>query len=162
MGTSNRGILTMFRQRLNDHFPALCRLYAGGDAIVSWYNSISDPGAKLFSIARTQDGGILLWIMALAGMAIVLDVFVNDWTPDFIRIGHRHFHLVWKKTFEHRHFLFVTIAFCYAAQPYVAEMGGYAVSLLLFFYWNCFQNLTIAFFDAKLRSRSSQWQRACS
>lgn len=130
--------------------------------MVSWYNSVSDPEARLFSIARTQDGGVLIWIMALAGLAIVLDVIINDWTPDFIRIGHRRFHLFWKRAFEYRHFLFVTIAFCYAAQPYVAEMGGYGVSLLVFFYWNSFQNLAIAFFDAKLRARSSQWQRACS
>jgi hypothetical protein len=156
------GIITMIRQRLQDHFPALCRLYAGGDAIVSWYNSISDPGAKLFSIARTQDGNMLLWIMAIAGLAVVADVIINDWTPEFILIGHRRFRLAWQKAFVHRHLLFVTIAFCYAAQPYVAEMGGYRVSLLIFFYWNCFQNLAIAFFDAKLRSRSMGWQRACS
>lgn len=162
MQASFSGIVNMLRQRLNDHFPALCRLYAGGDAMVSWYNSISDPGARLFSIARTQDGGVLLWIMALAGLVIVLDVVINDWTPDFIRIGRRQFNISWQRGFEYRHLLFVTIAFCYAAQPYVAEMGGYRVSLLLFFYWNCFQNLAIAFFDAKLRSRSTGWQRACS
>lgn len=156
------GILAMLRQRLQDHFPALCRLYAGGDAIVSWYNSISDPGARLFSIARTSDGNVLLWIMALAGLAVILDVIMNDWTPDFISIGHRNFRVAWQKAFRCRHLLFVTIAFCYAAQPYVAEMGGYRVSLLIFFYWNCFQNLAIAFFDAKLRSRSIEWQRACS
>lgn len=152
----------MLRQRLNDHFPTLCRLYAGGDAVVSWYNAMSIPDAKLAGIAQTQSGGVLLGIMALAGVAVILDVFMNDWTPDFIRIGHRQFRVMWQKAFEHRHMLFVTIAFCYAAQPYVAEMGGYRVSLLIFFYWNCFQNLTIAFFDAKLRSRSTQWQRACS
>jgi hypothetical protein len=162
MGKTNSGGFTMFRQRLNDHFPALCRLYAGGDAMVSWYNSVMDPGAKLFRIAHTTDGGILLRIMALAGLAVVLDVLINDWSPDFIRIGHRHFRVKWKKAFEHRHMLFVVIAFCYAAQPYVAEMRGSAVSLVVFFYWNSFQNITIAFFDAKLRSRSLQWQKACS
>lgn len=152
----------MFRQRLNDHFPALCRLYAGGDAMVSWYNSVSDPAARLASIARTQDGGVLLHLMAVFGLAVVLDVIINDWTPDFIRVGHRKFHLAWQNAFEHRHLLFVGIAFCYAAQPFVAEMQGYGVSLLVFFYWNSFQNLAIAFFDAKLRSRSPQWQRMCS
>lgn len=162
MQVSDKRIFAMLRQRLNDHFPALCRLYAGGDAMISWYNSVSDPSAKLASIAMTQDGGVLINIMALAGLMVVLDVIINDWTPDFIRIGHRKFHLAWRRAFEHRHLLFVTIAFCYAAQPYVAEMQGYGVSLLVFFYWNCFQNLAIAFFDAKLRSRSPQWQRLCS
>lgn len=149
-------------QRLHDHFPALCRLYAGGDAIVSWYNSFSDPHARLFQIARTQDGGVLLWFMALAGVAIILDVLINDWSPAFIRIGHKQFRLAWQRAFQHRHLLFVALAFCYAAQPFVAEMNGYGVSLLIFFYWNCFQNLAIAFFDARQRSRSLGWQRACS
>ena len=149
-------------QRLHDHFPALCRLYAGGDAIVSWYNSYSDPQAKLFRIAQTADGGVLLWIMALAGIAIVADVLVNDWTPSCIRIGRWSMPVRWKRAFEYRHLLFVTLAFCYAAQPYVAEMNGYGVSLLVFFYWQAFQNLCIAFFDAKQRSRSIGWQRAYS
>lgn len=149
-------------QRLHDHFPALCRLYAGGDAIVSWYNSFSDPRARLFSIAQTQDGGILLWIMALAGAAIVLDVIMNDWTPRYLHIGNRAIRLAWRRAFEYRHLLFVTLAFCYAAQPYVAERGGYGVSLLIFFYWNSFQNIAIAFFDARQRSRGMGWQRACS
>lgn len=149
-------------QRLHDNFPALCRLYTGGNAVVSWYNAVHDPATRLASVSRTADGNVLLWIMAIAGAAIVLDVLINDWTPEFIRVGHRRFRLVWQKAFEHRHFLFVTLAFCYAAQPYVAARGGYTVSLLIFFYWNCFQNIAIAFLDAKQRSRSPGWQRACS
>ena len=149
-------------QRLHDHFPALCRLYAGGDAVVSWYNSYSDPEARLFSIAQTMDGGVLLWIMAIAGVAIVFDVLVNDWTPERIHFGPLSMRLAWKRAFRYRHLLFVTLAFCYAAQPYVAEQAGYGVSLLIFFYWNAFQNIAIAFLDAKQRSRSIGWQRACS
>lgn len=148
--------------RLHDHFPALCRLYAGGDAVVSWYNSIHDPGARLAQVARTFDGNVLIWLMAIAGMAIVLDVLVNDWTPDFIRIGQRRIPVRWKKALRYRHLLFVVLAFCYAAQPYVAERGGYTVSLVIFFYWNSFQNIAIAFLDAKQRSRSAAWQRAYS
>jgi hypothetical protein len=65
--------------------------------------------------------------------------------------------------FKNRHWLFVALAFCYAAQPYVAEMGGYGVSLLVYFYWHSAQNITIAFFDARQRARSQGWQRAiCS
>lgn len=149
-------------QRLQDNFPALCRLYAGGDAVLSWYNAFHDPATRLASVSRTTDGGVLLWIMALAGAAIVLDVIINDWTPEFIRVGRRNFRLSWRRAFKYRHFLFVTLAFCYAAQPYVAELGGYTVSLLMFFYWNSFQNIAIAFLDAKQRSRSAGWQRACS
>lgn len=130
--------------------------------MVSWYNSIHDPGARLAMVARTFDGNVLLWLMALVGAAIVLDVLVNDWTPNFITIGRRQFPVRWKKAFKHRHLLFVALAFCYAAQPYVAERGGYTVSLIIFFYWNSFQNIAIAFLDAKQRARSTAWQRACS
>lgn len=150
------------RHRLHDHFPALCRLYAGGDAVMSWYNSVHEPGAKLALVARTVDGNTLLWIMALVGAIIVADVFINDWTPAVIRIGKRQFPIRWKKAFKYRHLLFVVLAFCYAAQPYVAERGGYTVSLILFFYWNSFQNIAIAFLDAKQRARSTVWQRACN
>lgn len=149
-------------QRLHDHFPALCRLYAGGDAIVSWYNSFSDPHARLFRIAQTSDGGILIWIMALAGVAIVLDVLVNDWTPKAICIGKWRMAIRWRRAFEHRHLLFVVLAFCYAAQPYVAERSGNGVSLLVYFYWQSLQNLAIAFLDARQRARSIGWQRAAT
>lgn len=149
-------------QRLHDHFPALCRLYAGGDAIVSWYNSVRDPHSHLFRIAKTQDGSILLWVMAFVGAIIVLDVLINDWTPNVIRIGKLSFNFTWKRAFLNRHLLFVALSFCYAAQPYVAEMGGYGVSLLIFFYWNSLQNIVIAFFDARQRARSIGWQRACN
>lgn len=149
-------------QRLHDHFPAACRLFAGGDAVVSWYNSYADPASHLFRIAKTADGGVLLWIMALAGGAIVLDVLVNDWTPSTIRFGQHCIRFSWDRAWRYRHLLFVALAFCYAAQPYVAEMSGHKVSLLVFFYWNAFQNITIAFFDARQRARSMGWQRAIS
>lgn len=149
-------------QRLNDHFPALCRLYAGGDAIVSWYNSLQDPSSHLYQVAMTRDGSILLWVMGIAGAAVVLDVLLNDWTPERITWGRLSYRLAWRRAFRYRHLIFVLLAFCYAAQPYVAEKGGYGVSLLVFFYWNSFQNIAIAFFDARQRSRSPGWQRACS
>lgn len=148
--------------RLHDHAMPLLRLYAGGDALVSWYNSFSDPYARLGRIAQTLDGGILLWIMALAGLAIVIDVLINDFTPERLKLGKHSIRLAWNKAFQYRHFLFVALSFCYAAQPYVAERGGYAVSLLVYFYWQAAQTIVIAFFDAKQRSRSLGWQRAIS
>lgn len=146
-------------QRLHDHAMPLLRLYAGGDAIISWYNSFSDPYARLARIAQTPDGSILIWSMALVGIAIILDVFINDWTPQRIKLGKHSIHLTWNKAFRYRHFMFVALAFCYAAQPFVAEMGGYGVSLVIYFYWQASQNMVIAFFDAKQRTRSIGWQR---
>jgi hypothetical protein len=149
-------------RRLHDHFPALCRLAIGGDAIVSWYNAVHDPHSHLFQIARSADGNTLMWIMGLIGAMVVIDVLINDWTPDFIRIGRKSLRLHWQRAFKYRHFLFASLAFCYAAQPFVAVMTGNNVSLLLFFYWNSFLNIAVAFLDAKQRARSIGWQRACN
>ena len=149
-------------QRLQDQFPALCRLSLGGTAIVSWYYGTNDPHAGLYTVGRYTDGATLLWAMALIGSVLVLDVMLNDWTPNRITIGARTFKLAWRRTFKYRHYLLASLAFCYAAQPFVAERSGHSVSLLLFFYWHAFLNIAVAFLDAKLRSRGPGWQRACS
>lgn len=140
----------------------LLRLYAGGDAVVSWYISFSDPGARMFKVAQTADGGLFIWLMALVGFALILDVLVNDWSPDFIKVGQKNFRLKWQKAFKNRHLLFIALALCYAVQPFLAKLGGFGVSSVMFFYWNSIQTITLAFFDAKQRLRSPAWQRAYS
>jgi len=149
-------------QRLQDQFPALTRLAMGGGALVSWYYGTNDPLTGLYEVNRYADGTALLWAMALIGLVLVLDVLLNDWTPDHICFGRRKLVITWRRTFRYRHYLFASLAFCYAAQPFVAERGGHSVSLLLFFYWHAFLNIAVAFLDAKLRSRGPGWQRACS
>jgi hypothetical protein len=148
--------------RMSDHFPALCRLALAGNAMVAWYNSISDPQSSLFFLGHTSDGATLFTIAGLVGTLLVLDVLVNDWTPEYFEVAGRRFRLAWRRAFQYRHYLFASLAFCYAAQPYVAERSGYSVSLLIFFYWNTFLNIAVAFLDAKLRSRGIGWQRACN
>lgn len=140
----------------------LLRLYAGGDAVVSWYTSFSDPGARMFKVAQTSDGGIFIWVMAIIGFALILDVLINDWSPDFIRLGHKNFRLAWQKAFRYRHVMFIVLAVCYGVQPFVADMAGFSVSSVMFFYWNAFQIITLAFFDVKQRLRSPAWHRAFS
>lgn len=149
-------------RRLQDQFPALCRLALGGDAVVSWFNSTNDPRSHLFAIGQTQDGSVLLAIMAVIGALLVLDVLLNDWTPSAITVAGSRIRVEWRKAFQYRHYLFATLAFCYAAQPYVAARSGNSVSLLLFFYWNSFLNIAVAFLDAKQRARGVGWQRACN
>lgn len=158
---SSQPRLTMI-QRLQDNFPALCRLAMGGGAIVSWYYGMSDPAAGLYAVGRYHEGATLLWLMALIGGVVVLDVLINDWSPSYLRIGKWRIELSWHRTFRYRHYLFAALAFCYAAQPFVADRTGHSVSLLLFFYWHSFLNIAVAFLDAKLRSRGPGWQRACS
>lgn len=149
-------------QRLQDNFPALSRLSMGGTAVVSWYYGMADPSAGLYAVSRYTEGATLLWLMAIIGVVVVLDVVLNDWTPARVTIGRHELKLSWKRTFQWRHYLFASLAFCYAAQPFVADRSGHSVSLLLFFYWHAFLNLAVAFLDAKLRSRGPGWQRACS
>lgn len=149
-------------QRLQDQFPALCRLALGGNAIVSWYYGVNDPHAGLYIVGTYSDGAALLWAMGVIGIVLVLDVLLNDWTPREISIAGHRLPLAWRRTLRYRHYLFASLAFCYAAQPFVAERGGHSVSLLLFFYWHAFINIAVAFLDAKLRSRGPGWQRACS
>ena len=149
-------------QRLQDQFPALCRLALGGNAIVSWYYGIGDPHSGLYTVGLYVDGAALLWAMGVIGAVLVLDVLLNDWTPNEISFAGRRFALAWRRTFRYRHYLFASLAFCYAAQPFVAERGGHSVSLLLFFYWHAAVNIAVAFLDAKLRTRGPGWQRACS
>ncbi|MCX7283891.1 MAG: hypothetical protein NTX28_07580 [Novosphingobium sp.] len=149
-------------RRLQDHFPALCRFAIGGDAVLTWYNAISDPRSEVFLMARTSDAATLFGFMAILGTIIMLDVLLNDATPDYLHVGSMRMRLFWRRAFQYRHLCFASLAFCYAAQPFVAERGGYSVSLLLFFYWNAFLNIAVAFLDAKQRSRGIGWQRACS
>lgn len=150
------------QKRLNDYFAPLCRFYAGGDAVISWYNALNDPQAKLFKIAQQPDAAVLIWAMGIIGVALVVDALMNDVTPACLNIGGVSIPLHWKKAFEHRHWLFVMLALSYAAHPYIAERAGYAVSSVTFFYWNAFQNIVLAFFDVKQRARVPGWQRAYS
>lgn len=148
--------------RLNDHYGAFCRFVLGGAAVVSWYNAFNDSSNNLARIAETEDGGLLIWMMGLFGVIIVIDVLLNDWTPDRLQVGNRSLRIAWHKAFEKRHLLFLVLAFCYAAQPFVAEMGGRAVSLIVYFYFWAGVNITIAFYDARERSRSPGWRRTYS
>lgn len=149
-------------RRLQDHFPALCRFAIGGDAMLTWYNAVSDPRSEVYHLAQASDAATLFGLMAGIGLVLMLDVLFNDATPDYVHVAGKRLRVFWQRAFKYRHFCFVSLAFCYAAQPFVAERGGYSVSLLLFFYWNAFLNIAVAFLDAKQRSRGTGWQRACS
>ncbi len=149
-------------QRLQDQFPALFRFGLGGNAVIAWYYSLTSPHTNWYNIGRYEDGASLLWLMALLGLVLMLDVLINDWTPKQVTIFGRRVNLSWQRPFHSRHYILAGLAFCYAAQPFVAERSGHGVSLLLFFYWHAFLNIAVAFLDAKLRSRGPGWQRACN
>lgn len=147
-------------QRLNDHFPAFGRMILGGNAVVSWYNAMHDPFSSLFTIGQRDHGFTLLWMMGIFGALIVIDVLLNDWSPRCIRVRHKRIYIRWTRAFKQRHWLFVGLAVCYAAQPFVASTEGYTVSLLPYFYWYAACNIACAFLDANQRSRSAGWQNS--
>lgn len=147
-------------QRLSDQFSPAFRMALGGIAVVSWYNAVHDPFSSLFTIGQRDHGLTLLWLMGMFGALIVIDVLLNDWSPKCVRLRHKRIYIRWVRAFKHRHWLFVGLALCYAAQPFVASRGGYAVSLLPYFYWYALCNLGCAFLDASQRSRSAGWQNS--
>lgn len=150
------------RQRLQDQGLPVLRAYVGANALWSWYYGMNDPHAGLFAIGRYADGATLIGLMGLLGLLITLDVFINDWTPSEATLAGRQFKIAWRKAFDYRHVMFIVLAFCYGAQPFVAKMAGRTVSLVGFFYLHATFSIVVAFLDAKLRSRGPGWQRACS
>lgn len=150
------------RQRLQDQGLAVLRAYVAANALWSWYYGVNDPKAGLFAIGRYADGATLISLTGVIGLLLALDLLINDFTPDSTTVFGKQFKIAWKKAFQYRHIMFIVLAFCYAAQPFVAKMAGRAVSLVGFFYLHATFSLVVALLDAKLRSRGTGWQRACS
>lgn len=104
----------------------------------------------------------MIWAMGMFGMLMLFDLFVNDWTPPCVRFGRAKLNLGWERVWQYRHWLFVGIAACYAAQPHIADVTGQSVAVVLVCYWNSLVNMIAAFIDAGERSRRLWWQRTHS
>ena len=140
-------------RRLPDHTLSLFRFSLAGNAVVSWYSGMVDPGSRLFKIGQYADGNSLLWLMAFFAVAVMADTILNDWTSDVIKFGRTEFNLNWRRAFTKRHYLLVGLACCYWAQPYVASRAARPVESLAYFIWVGFTVFVVAFLDAKQRSR---------
>lgn len=149
-------------KRLQDYFSPFVRFYMGGQAVLTWYSATVNPNSTLHRVASTSDGGLIVWSMGIFGMLMLLDLFINDWTPNTVTFGKKKLHLAWERIWVHRHWLFVGIAACYAAQPQIADVTGQSVAVMVVCYWNALANMVAAFIDAGDRSRRLWWQRACS
>lgn len=149
-------------RRLPDYAMALLRIFSGSDAVQWWFSAFNDPGTRFFRIAQTQDGAYLIWAMGIFGALMIFDVLINDLTPKVFSVGKWSFDISWEKALEQRHWLFVMLAVSYAAHPYFANEAGRPVEGIWFFYLNALQNIVLAFFDVKLRTREIKWQRAYS
>jgi len=127
------------------------RIYMGGNAIVTWYRSIADPESSLYDFAKTYNGAALIWIMGMIGVAALIDAIVNDFMPARFK---------WKGAVQQRHFIMAGMAFCYAAQLYIALQENRPAGLLIFYIWNASIIMYVTFIDARQRARDAQWQRS--
>lgn len=149
-------------RRLQDQFSPFVRFYMGGQSIVTWYNATTNPSATLYGVAHTPDGGVVMWWLGLLGAVMILDLFVNDWTPDSVKFGQRCINLNWKRSWKYRHWLFVGISACYATLPNIADAYGENIAVMLVCYWNSIVCMAAAFLDAGERSRRLWWQKMCN
>lgn len=146
-------------RRLQDQFSPLVRFYLGGNAVVTWYSATTNPRATLYSVAATQDGNVFIWVLGLLGAILLIDLFVNEWTPNTVSVGRRTLNLGWDRTWHSRHWLFVGIAACYAALPQIADTTGQNIAVMIVCYWNSLVCMLAAFLDAGERSRRLWWQQ---
>ena len=149
-------------RRLQDHFSPFVRMYMGGHAVVTWYSATANPESTLAFVASTDDGSIIVWVLGMLGTIMLLDLLINDWSPKSIGFGTHRIYLNWQRTWRYRHWLFVGIAACYAAQPLIADAAGQNIAVMIVCYWNSFINMAAAFIDAGERSRQLWWQKTYS
>lgn len=149
-------------RRLQDQFSPFVRFLLGGQAVVTWYSATTNPDATLYMVAATEDGNIFIWAMGLLGVILLIDLFVNEWTPDTVQFGRRCINLNWERTWHYRHWLFVGIATCYAALPQIADTSSQNIAVMIVCYWHSFVCMVAAFLDAGERSRRLWWQKTCN
>lgn len=136
-----------------DRAGSVFRLYMGGNALVSWYNATNEP-RSLSSLAASSPAGLMMiWLLAVIGIAAVVDAIVNDFLP-------QRFH--WHLAVRQRHFILAGMAFCYVAQLYTEFFTLRSTGLLLSYGWNASIIMFIAFVDAHQRSKDATCVISCN
>jgi hypothetical protein len=142
------------RQRTGgDRAGSLFRAYMGGNAIVNGYMAISEPRSLMYLVGATEEGGVLILLLSIVGLAALLDAVINDFLP-------KRFH--WRIAVRQRHFILAAMAFCYVAQLYVALLYLRSTGLLIHYLWNVFAIMAVAFFDAHQRSKDATCVILCN
>jgi len=145
-------------RRIQDQFSPFVRLFMGGHAVLTCFSAQVNPESTMAGVASTSDGRLIIWTLGALGFTLLLDLFVNDWSPKSVGYGPHRIYLNWRRTWRHRHWIFVGIAACYAAVPQVADATGQNIAVMILCYWNSFINMAAAFIDAGERSRQLWWQ----
>jgi len=129
-----------------DRAGSVFRVYMGGNAIVSAFIALHESRSLMHLVASTVEGSALILLLALAGLAVLIDALVNDFLP-------ARFH--WRVAVRQRHFLLAALAFCYVAQLYVAFFYLRSIGLLIHYLWNVVAIMAVAFCDAHQRSKDA-------
>jgi hypothetical protein len=136
-----------------DRVAAVFRIYLGGNALITWLMATYEQLSVLHLLSSTAEGAVLAWLLMVVGVAALVDAVVNDLMPD-------RFH--WRVAKKQRHFILVAMAFCYAAQLYVAFVSMRSPGLLLYYLLNVGTIMAAAFFDANKRSKDASCVMACN
>lgn len=150
------------KRRLADYSSPFLRLCLGGQGIISSYTAITNPVSTLHAVARTPDGGYLIWFMGLLGCIAVVDLLVNDVLPEQVKLGSRLVQLNWSRTWSYRHWIFIGIAGSYLGQIPFADVSQQSFSISVVCGFWCVMNIVAAFLDAGDRSRRQWWQTIAS
>lgn len=132
---------------------SIFRMYMGGNAIVSAYMAATEPRSLMFWVASTSAGAALIALLALVGVAAILDAVINDLMP-------KRFN--WRVALRQRHFILAAMAFCYLAQLYVSFLQLRSSGLLIQYLWNVVAIMALAFLDAHQRSKDASCVIVCN
>lgn len=129
------------------------RAYMGGNAFIAWFNATNEPYSLMGQTATIPAGLMFLWLLMISGMALLVDVIINDILPE-------RFH--WRVAVHQRHLILSSMAFCYVAQLYVAFYSLRSTGLLIYYLWNAGTLMYIALVDAHQRSKDATCQVICN
>ncbi|MES2262078.1 MAG: hypothetical protein V4724_26455 [Pseudomonadota bacterium] len=141
------------RVSAGDRASAVFRICIGGNAMLAWYAAIAESRSLMHLVAVTGQGVVLNWLLMLAGAAAILDAVINDVLP-------ARFH--WRVALRQRHFILFAMAFCYAAQLYVAFFSIRSTGLLLYYLWTAGMIMLAAFIDAHQRAKDATCAITCN
>lgn len=126
----------------------------GGAAIANWHMATYEPRSLMRLVSASAEGAMLIWLLAIVGLAALLDAVINDFLPPRFR---------WRVALRQRHFILAAMAFCYVAQLYVAFIYmRSSAGLLLQYLWNVAAIMAVAFFDAHQRSKDASCVIVCN
>jgi hypothetical protein len=135
-------------RRASDRDIPVARLIISGGAILSAYNTLSDPRTLISQMTMYSDGRVFVFLLGLLGIMAFADVVLNG------LFGAKS---LWPQIVKRRHVLLSALAICYVAQPYIAAMELRTSGLYTYYFGHAFMTMLVAYHDADKRSRDGAW-----